>query len=244
MQPKGRITPLWIIAAFLTLTEAVLGYAVTQTTDGVQIALTCFVIGFALLVAAAFFVILWNRPFVFYSPSEYGSIDPKTFISAMKSSISPMVAEQVQMVRQVGEFPDNKDAQFCLIDSLIDDVSRQHLILMFEQHIEIPFSHFSQSHRYELGTRNESWAGGVLSGRDLFRKLEGTRFLEPPSHNRQNIRLTDDGKQFAKWLTNKGKKTEFFQTPFGSWGTPFRPGQDVKRDPAKKRNTKQQSESK
>ncbi len=78
---KLRVTPLGIVATFVTLTESVLGLALTQVTGGVQVALTVFVIVFAILVAGAFFLILWFRPFVFYSPSEYGDIDPKAFIT-------------------------------------------------------------------------------------------------------------------------------------------------------------------
>jgi hypothetical protein len=86
---KTQITPLWIVAAFVTLTEIVLGYAVTKTTDGIQVSLTVFVILFALSVAGVFFVILWNRPYVFYAPSEYGSVDPKSFIDAVKTPPYP-----------------------------------------------------------------------------------------------------------------------------------------------------------
>lgn len=71
---SAKVTPLWIVAAFVTLTEAVLGFAVTQVEGGVQIALTIFVISFALLVAGAFFLILWHRPWVFYPPSEYAAL--------------------------------------------------------------------------------------------------------------------------------------------------------------------------
>lgn len=35
-----RLTPLWIVSLFLTLTETVLGVAVTRTTGGVQTAQT------------------------------------------------------------------------------------------------------------------------------------------------------------------------------------------------------------
>jgi len=85
---KSRITPLWIVAAFVSLTETVLGYAVTKTTGAVQYALTAFVVFFALAVATAFFLVLWNRPYVFYAPSEYGSVDPKSFIDAVKAPAS------------------------------------------------------------------------------------------------------------------------------------------------------------
>ena len=76
-------TPLWIISLFVSLTEVVLGTAVTQTVGGVQIALTAFVMSFPLLVASAFFAILWSRPWVFYSPSEYGGIDPAMFVGTL-----------------------------------------------------------------------------------------------------------------------------------------------------------------
>jgi hypothetical protein len=74
----GRtLTPLWIVSLFLTLTETVLGVAVTQTVGGVQIALTVFVLGFP------FFLILWSRPWVFYSPGEYGDTDVGRYVDAL-----------------------------------------------------------------------------------------------------------------------------------------------------------------
>src|SRR5438128_154475 len=93
---SGKITPLWIVAAFVTLTETVLGYALTQVSDGVQVALTTFVIVFAILVAGSFFAILWSRPYVFYSPAEYGDIDPRHFADAMRTRIPSQVAEQMR----------------------------------------------------------------------------------------------------------------------------------------------------
>lgn len=96
MDPKApvRITPLWIVAAFVTLTETVLGYAVTRVTGGVQLVLTSFVILYAVLVAGLFFLVLWNRPYVFYPPSEYGPTDPAKFITALRS------VEAVQQTQQ------------------------------------------------------------------------------------------------------------------------------------------------
>lgn len=82
---EKRVTPLWIIALFVSLTEAVLGVAVTVTDGGIQAALTGFVIGFPLLVAGAFFFILWNKPYVFYTPKDFGPEIPVTkFVAAMK----------------------------------------------------------------------------------------------------------------------------------------------------------------
>ncbi len=86
--PGKKVTPLWIVAAFVTLTEAILGIAVTQVQGGVQIALTIFVITFGIFVAVAFFLILWNRPYVFYPPSEYKDSDPTRFVEAMKKGMN------------------------------------------------------------------------------------------------------------------------------------------------------------
>lgn len=69
---RPALTPLWVISLFLSLTEIVTGIAVTQATGGVQVALTVFVIVFPLFVAGAFFAVLWNRPYVFYPPTEFG----------------------------------------------------------------------------------------------------------------------------------------------------------------------------
>src|ERR1044071_4920386 len=69
---KRAITPLWIVALFVSLTETVLGVAVTQTQGNIQVALTVFVLTFPLLIAGSFFGILWHKPYVFYPPTDFG----------------------------------------------------------------------------------------------------------------------------------------------------------------------------
>lgn len=83
---KGRtLTPLLVISLFLSLSETVLVVAATRTAGWVQAALTVFVITFPVLVAAAFFVILWSRPYVFYPPHEYGQeVDVLRYVEAMQ----------------------------------------------------------------------------------------------------------------------------------------------------------------
>ncbi len=72
--PQSRaLTPLWVIALFISLTETVLGVGVIQTLGGIQIALTVFVLSFPLLIAGAFFIILLKKPWVLYAPAEYGT---------------------------------------------------------------------------------------------------------------------------------------------------------------------------
>jgi ABC-type multidrug transport system fused ATPase/permease subunit len=72
-QPPKVINPLWMISLFFSFTEVELGYVVFKTTGSVQVALTAFVIGFPVLIAAAFFALLWFRPENFYAPKDFGS---------------------------------------------------------------------------------------------------------------------------------------------------------------------------
>lgn len=65
------INPLWIISLFFSFSELALGYAVFNTTGGIQVALTCFVITFPILVAASFFALLWFRPEHLYAPRDF-----------------------------------------------------------------------------------------------------------------------------------------------------------------------------
>ncbi len=82
--PKGPLTPLWIIALFVSLVETVLGIGVMQTTGWVQGALTIFVMIFPLLIAGGFFGILWFKPYVLYPPSEFSQQDVSAYVKAMQ----------------------------------------------------------------------------------------------------------------------------------------------------------------
>jgi len=93
---SGLVTPLSVVALFLSVTETVLGVGVTHTAGTVQVALTFFVVTFPAVIAVGFFLILWNRAFVLYPPNEYGQqTDVATFVEAMKrGSNATMVAAQ------------------------------------------------------------------------------------------------------------------------------------------------------
>ena len=81
---KMSMTPLWVIAIFVSLTEVGLTVTVTQATGWVQGALTAFVILFPTAVAAAFFVIIWCRPENLYSPTEFGGASVNDYVRAMR----------------------------------------------------------------------------------------------------------------------------------------------------------------
>jgi hypothetical protein len=223
MKTPAKVTPLWIVAAFVTLTEVVLGYAITQVRGGVQVALTVFVIAFALLVACAFFLILWNRPYVFYPPSEYGSIDPKAFVSALRPEVPPKIVEQAKLVASVERDPADEDAQFRLIDSMLDDTHGQHLILMHENSCDLPFGELWFGHRYEIEYENGGAAVGSFDGRNFLDKLEGTGFVNLLSKGGAKIELTESGHRFSQWLVGHNLKATFMHTPLGGRGQP-KPG--------------------
>jgi hypothetical protein len=91
------MTPLWVISLFLSLTEIMTGIAVMQATGNVQVALTAFVITFPCIVSAAFFVVLWKRPYVFYPPTEFG---PQTDVTKYVEAMRRVQSNEVQ-VREV-----------------------------------------------------------------------------------------------------------------------------------------------
>lgn len=92
---EKKLTPLWIIGLFIYLTEIVSGIAATQVTGTVQIAFAAFAIGFPILVAFAFFLILWRRPYVLYSPTEYGQTTDVTMYVKAISDAQSQLQEQI-----------------------------------------------------------------------------------------------------------------------------------------------------
>ena len=216
---SGKITPLWIVATFVSLTEAVLGIALTQVTGGVQVALTCFVIVFALLVASAFFVILWNRPFVFYSPAEFGQTDPKSFIEAMRGKVPDQV---VQQLKDAEAEPKDDNAQFLLMDSLVDEAIRQHLVLMKEKALKLPFNDF-WGVKFETGNEVKgTWMTGGISGREIAKRLGGSGLVAIDPQG-PTVYLTDLGVSFANWLVTNGRKNNYYESAYGGWGVVKRP---------------------
>ena len=215
----GKITPLWIVATFVSLTEAVLGIALTQVTGGVQVALTCFVIVFALLVASAFFIILWSRPFVFYSPAEFGETDPKSFIEAMRGKVPDQVVQQLEDAEAK---PKDDNAQFLLVDSLVDEAIRQHLILMNEKTLKLPFNDF-WGVKFETGNEGKgTWMTGGISGREIAKKLGGSGLVAIDPQG-SSVYLTELGANFANWLVKNGRKNDYYESVYGGWGVVKRP---------------------
>lgn len=78
LQPQATnlrgTNPLAVIIVFVSLTEFVVGGSlILKAEGGILVALTTFVIAFPLIVAAAFFFVLWFRPAHLYAPQDHNS---------------------------------------------------------------------------------------------------------------------------------------------------------------------------
>lgn len=97
---RRTLSPLWVIALFISLTETVITVGVLHTSDGVQLALTIFVLLFPLLIAGLFFFILWNKSWVLYSPAEYGTgTEVKDYVREMSSNKKSL--DELQLYPQI-----------------------------------------------------------------------------------------------------------------------------------------------
>lgn len=110
-RPPKVINPLWIVSLFLSFAQFVAGVAATQVADWKQGALVVFVIAFPVAVMAAFFAILWKRPYVLYAPGDFTkTTSVSQYVDAMNSA-SRASAEAIEdVVRQaIGEALSEQD---------------------------------------------------------------------------------------------------------------------------------------
>lgn len=128
---KKAITPLWIVALFVSLTELVLGAAVTQTTGGIQVALTVFVITFPVLIAGSFFLTLWHKPYVFYPPTEFGKqTDVSEYVAAMQRRPLLLKASSGKQIQQPPK-EEEKRAANEIVDLFLEGIPAGALVVLF-----------------------------------------------------------------------------------------------------------------
>lgn len=100
--------PLWVISLFLGLCQFVAGTVTALTAGAVQLIFSVFVVAYPVLVASAFFVILWKKPGVFYAPRDYSTgVSPADLAEAF--SADRRTEEVVRNVagRSVAEIADS-----------------------------------------------------------------------------------------------------------------------------------------
>jgi len=127
---------------------------------------------------------------------------------------APSVKNQIQLAKNVEQNPEDEDAKFSLIDSMCDDVESLIVILASESKKDIP-RHTQYVYEYDDNRGGSGSYGGIVrEGR-----LEGTGIFVVVGGGNY-IRITEEGKRFANWLIEKGRKASYFWTPIASWGTP------------------------
>jgi hypothetical protein len=174
-----------------------------------------FVIAFPVLVASAFFLILWYRPHHFYAPRDFGNLSPKEFVDAFNRA-----PKEVMFQATRSKDPSDLTAVYSLLFNILDNTIHQHLILMAEKSVDLPFLQ-TFGHRYFHGTEDHHCSNGYFNSAEFARKLEGTDFIEIVQSNGPKLRIKQAGRNFAAWLVQNGKKDQCLSTPFGGWGVPF-----------------------
>ena len=175
------MTPLWVIALFVSLTEVVTGIAVTQANGSVQVALTVFVIAFPVLVASAFFAVLWHRPYVFYPPTEFGAAtDVEKFVGAMRPMTlkADMMTIVVQAVSKSLAPEDERPPVEELVRPLVNTVSKkteEGTPIPVEKSVEGSQTAAADSFDWLERLRAKDYDGAIASLRTQIEALSGER---------------------------------------------------------------------
>ncbi|NMF88264.1 hypothetical protein [Aromatoleum petrolei] len=209
-------SPLWLIGLFILFAEATAGLAAVKIDGWPQAALVIFVISYSTVVTAIFFAFLWFKPENFYGPTEYGQISPEIYAKALKG----IPAETALAVTKLEENPFDEDALFSLMDNLIIEDAKQHIVLMRRTNDTLDISDINDqgfTHRYEIVTRGKGVSFGLFSPGSFVRKLQGTELLYL-SGGKDKLFLTPRGKKFADWLIRHEKDAETFNSEKGRWG--------------------------
>jgi len=93
--------PLAVIVAFLSVTETALATVAAVTSGVVQLLLASFAGAFAVGVASVFFVILWRKNYVLFSPAEY--TDTEDFEAFAKAMHRPTVWKGLTVSTEMAE---------------------------------------------------------------------------------------------------------------------------------------------
>jgi len=209
-------SPLWIIGLFITFAILSTGYLAANVDGWLQAALSIFVMFYAVSVTIAFFIILWFKPENFYAPSEYGRVSPGDYVNALRG----LPERTTEAVTNLEKNPFDDEALFALIDNLLDEPTKQHLILIEKSGGKIDVSDRDEmgfSHSYEIVTRDKGLSFGRFSPQKFLRTLNGTNFVTL-SGGRNKIILTPWGEKFVHWLIKNEKDAETFKSDIGQWG--------------------------
>lgn len=205
-----------MIGLFISFAEATAGLAAVKIDGWPQAALVIFVISYSTVVTTIFFCFLWFKPENFYGPSEYGDITPENYVKALRG----LPLETAKAVMRFESNPSDEDALFSLMDNLVAEDAKQHLVLLRKLGDKLDISDANEqgfTHRYEIVTRGKGVSMGLFSPASFFQKLKGTELVSL-SGGGDKLLLTERGKKFVDWLINHEKDAETFNSVKGRWG--------------------------
>jgi hypothetical protein len=219
-----RGSPLWLISLFVLFAEGISTIAAIQIQEGwAQGALVIFVISYATMVTLIFFLFLWKKPENFYSPSDYVETKPAEFIAALRAL--PVPDSIRESIASASENPFNKVKFFELLNNLLKESVKQHLVLMAKSsgEIQVPENQDSFGRKllyFEFLMRDGALCVGQLPIEELFRSFKGTDMISL-SENGKNILLQSAGRDFANWLISNKHDAEKMKSDSAGWGQPF-----------------------
>lgn len=215
---KFRSSPIWLIGLFMIFAQAIAGITSTRVDGANQAYLVFFVIFYSTIVTIIFFIFLWFKPENFYGPSEYENISPESFTNSLRG-LPKVTVDAVKEIK-ADAISENHDKLFSLIDSLLEEDIKQHLVFMrkHENYLDIYLDKDTRStHQYEILMKNKSLSLGIFSPRNFINKTQGTDFIEFSSDH-ERLYLTQRGKDFSDWLIRYKKDAEVFYSQQGGWG--------------------------
>ena len=117
---QQKLTPLWIVAIFVSFAEAISGGALISTLGDVQLILTYFVVIFPSGVAVGFFILLYKKNWVFYSPSEFRTLE---ILEAYQSGSKPLTKPDFEKLIKEGVHGTVDDSQ--IEQRIFDNIKKQ-----------------------------------------------------------------------------------------------------------------------
>ena len=190
-----------------------------------------------------------RRTFIVYDrekdtkiPSDLAGVTPATFqeheTGNLQAALGAPCTQIKEAIRNLG--PRSKaeltgiidqDTQFLIISDLLGDPANQFFIQMFETSCSFQREGaFGQGEPYECSFCGKSDSTGHFSINSLCQRLPEADLLHQTL--REQVLLTERGRQYAAWLIKNERKSDYFWSRKGSWGTrsSFRLKSHVRKD--------------
>ena len=150
-----------------------------------------------------------------YQPHVSGNLQAS--VSASCTHFKTSMKELGMRRRQMLDVEVNQSTTFQIICDLLDDQTRQFLVLMHEHNVALPReSVYTPGIRYKYTHIGRSEGTGTFGVNTICDRLPDAGLLQIDL--RGNVTLTPRGHQFAEWLTAHNHKAEYFETHLGGWG--------------------------